>query len=43
MSQVLIQVGICLLNVLGCYSELIMQVYVNGVVDEVVYSKKIFE
>ena len=43
MSQVLIQAGTRLLNALGRHSELIMQAYVNGVVDEAAHSKKILE
>ncbi len=43
MSQVLIQAGTRLLNALGRHSDLIMQAYVNGVVDESAHSKKILE
>ncbi len=43
MSQVLIQAGTRLLNALGRHSDLIMQAYVNGVVDEAAHSKKILE
>lgn len=43
MSQVLIQAGTRLLNALGRHSDLIMQAYVNGVVDESAHSKKVLE
>ena len=43
MSQALIQAGSRLLNALGRHSELIMQAYVNGHVDEAAYSRKILD
>lgn len=43
MSQVLIQAGTKLLNALGRHSDLIMQAYVNGTVNEQDYSPKILE
>ena len=43
MSQVLIQAGTKLLNALGRHSELIMQAYINGTVNEQDYSPKILE
>jgi len=43
MSQVLIQTGTRLLNALGKHSELIMQAYINGTVDEHQNSAKVLE
>lgn len=43
MSQVLMQAGTRLLNALGRHSELIMQAYVNGSVDEKTQSPKVLE
>ena len=43
MSQALIQTGARLLNALGKHSDLIMQVYINGTVDEQNHSPKVLE
>lgn len=43
MSQPLIQAGTKLLNALSRHSELIMQAYINGVVDEKEHSKKVLD
>lgn len=43
MSQPLIQAGTKLLNALSRHSDLIMQAYINGVVDEKEYSKKVLD
>lgn len=43
MSQALIQAGSKLLNALGRHSDLIMQAYVSGHVNEQEYSKKVLE
>ena len=43
MSQALIQAGSRLLNALGRHSELIMQAYLNGHVEESAHSRKVLE
>ncbi len=43
MSQALIQAGSRLLNALGRHSELIMQAYLNGHVEESAHSRKVYK